>query len=292
MKNLNKLSLALCLGAVALALAACSDGGKDFIKVNQDGVMVRQGEPYYFIGANFWYGAILASEGEGGDRERLHAELDQLHAMGVDNLRILVGADGKSGVETRVEPTLQTAPGVYNEELLDGLDYLMNELRLRGMTAVLYLTNAWEWSGGYSVYLEWAGMGEAVVPAKSGWDAYFNYVKQFPQNEEAKKLYAKHVKKIVKRKNKYNGLRYTEDATLMAWEIANEPRAFGYENKEAFAEWIAQTAAQIKKLDKHHMVAVGSEGSWGCENVMALYEQIHADPTIDYRTFHIWPLHW
>jgi mannan endo-1,4-beta-mannosidase len=27
-------------------------------------------EPRYFIGTNFWYGVILASEGEGGDRKK------------------------------------------------------------------------------------------------------------------------------------------------------------------------------------------------------------------------------
>ena len=56
----------------------------------------------------------------------------------------------------------------------------MNELRERDMTAVLYLNNSWEWSGGYSVYLQWSGHGDAVVPAVDGWPAYMEYVKQFP----------------------------------------------------------------------------------------------------------------
>ena len=60
--------------------------------------------------------------------------------------------------------SLQVAPGVYNDTILAGLDYFMNELRERDMTAVLYLHNSWEWSGGYSVYLQWSGHGDAVVP--------------------------------------------------------------------------------------------------------------------------------
>ena len=63
-------------------------------------------ESYTFVGTNFWYGPILGSEGQGGDRQRLCRELDQLHALGLDNLRILVGSDGKRGVATKVEPTL------------------------------------------------------------------------------------------------------------------------------------------------------------------------------------------
>ena len=68
---------------------------------------VLDGEEYRYVGTNFWYGAILASEGQGGDRERLCRELDRLHGLGLDNLRILVGSDGERGVKTKVEPTLQ-----------------------------------------------------------------------------------------------------------------------------------------------------------------------------------------
>ena len=48
----------------------------------------------------------------------------------------------------------QPEPGVYNDEVLAGLDYLMMELGKRDMTAVLYFNNAWEWSGGYTQYVE------------------------------------------------------------------------------------------------------------------------------------------
>lgn len=52
-------------------------------------------ETLLFVGTNFWYGAILGSEGEGGNRERLHKELDFLKSIGINNLRVLVGADGE-----------------------------------------------------------------------------------------------------------------------------------------------------------------------------------------------------
>ena len=71
----------------------------------------------YFIGTNFWYGAILGSEGEGGDRARLAEELDALNSIGVSNLRVLVGGDGPDGIPTRVSPTLQKEPGVYNDTI-------------------------------------------------------------------------------------------------------------------------------------------------------------------------------
>ncbi|ADV42264.1 cellulase family glycosylhydrolase [Bacteroides helcogenes] len=276
----------------ALFMACASGPEHPFIKVNAEGRLIRDGKPYYFIGANFWYGAILGSEGEGGNRGRLHKELDFLKSIGVDNLRVLVGADGGNGVKTRVEPSLQTAPGVYNDTILAGLDYFMNELRKRDMTAVLYLNNSWEWSGGYSVYLQWSGHGDAVVPAVDGWPAYMEYVRQFHQSDSAKALFADHVKYIVTRTNRYNQIKYVDDPTIMSWQIGNEPRAFSDANKEPFARWMAEVAAQIKSLDPNHLVSSGSEGAWGCEGDISLYERIHADANIDYLNIHIWPYNW
>ncbi|MDC1769986.1 MULTISPECIES: glycoside hydrolase 5 family protein [Bacteroides] len=284
----------LLLTVLLFLLGACAPKPAEhsFIKVNADGQFVRDGKPYYFVGANFWYGAILGSEGEGGNRERLHKELDFLKSIGINNLRVLVGADGENGIKTRVEPSLQVAPGVYNDTILAGLDYFMNELRERDMTAVLYLNNSWEWSGGYSVYLQWSGHGDAVVPAVDGWPAYMEYVKQFPQSDSAKALFANHVNYIVSRTNRYNQIKYVDDPTIMSWQIGNEPRAFSDENKEPFARWMADVAAQIKSLDPNHMVSSGSEGSWGCEMDMSLFEKIHADPNINYLNIHIWPYNW
>lgn len=284
----------LLLTVLLFLLGACAPKPAEhsFIKVNADGQFVRDGKPYYFVGTNFWYGAILGSEGEGGNRERLHKELDFLKSIGINNLRVLVGADGENGIKTRVEPSLQVAPGVYNDTILAGLDYFMNELRERDMTAALYLNNSWEWSGGYSVYLQWSGHGDAVVPAVDGWPAYMEYVKQFPQSDSAKALFANHVNYIVSRTNRYNQIKYVDDPTIMSWQIGNEPRAFSDENKEPFARWMADVAAQIKSLDPNHMVSSGSEGSWGCEMDMNLFEKIHADPNINYLNIHIWPYNW
>ena len=284
----------LLLTVLLFLLGACAPKPAEhsFIKVNADGQFVRDGKPYYFVGTNFWYGAILGSEGEGGNRERLPKELAFLKSIGINNLRVLVGADGENGIKTRVEPSLQVAPGVYNDTILAGLDYFMNELRERDMTAVLYLNNSWEWSGGYSVYLQWSGHGDAVVPAVDGWPAYMEYVKQFPQSDSAKALFANHVNYIVSRTNRYNQIKYVDDPTIMSWQIGNEPRAFSDENKEPFARWMADVAAQIKSLDPNHMVSSGSEGSWGCEMDMNLFEKIHADPNINYLNIHIWPYNW
>src|SRR6187397_1706558 len=47
------------------------------------------GKPYYYAGANLWYGMYLGSPGKTGDRARLSRELDRLASQGVLNLRVL-----------------------------------------------------------------------------------------------------------------------------------------------------------------------------------------------------------
>lgn len=262
-----------------------------FVRV-ENGQFVLDGEPCYFLGTNFWYGPILASTGEGGDRARLARELDTLAAYGVTNLRVLVGADGGPGVTSKIEPTLQYAPGEYNDELLDGLDYFLYQLQQRGMKAVLYLTNSWEWSGGYSQYLAWAGEGRAPIPAVDGYDAYVDYVSCFIPSREARALFADHVRFVVGRTNRYSGLKYADDPTIFSWQICNEPRPFGGANHEDFAGWIAEIARLIRSLDTNHMISTGSEGLVGCEGNVELAERIHAIPEISYINLHIWPCNW
>ena len=282
------------LTAIAIGLlSSCQNSGSSFVKV-EDGLFVCDDYPSHFVGTNFWYGAILGSEGTGGDRARLEAELDTLKALGMTNLRVLVGGDGPDGVPTRVMPTLQKEPGVYNDTIFRGLDYLLAEMAERNMKAVLYINNTWEWSGGYGMYLEWAGAGKALIPAIDGYVPFMEAVSAFVTNEKAKQLFYDHVKHVVSRTNTVTGKPYNDDPTIFSWQIGNEPRCFRSddEGREAFVDFMWTTAALIKSLDPNHMVSSGSEGKWGCEGDMDLFEKIHSCPDIDYINIHIWPYNW
>ena len=85
------------LATVLAAFALCASAQHNFVRTKgMQFFKGQQTEPYYFIGTNFWYGPILGSTGQGGNRTRLCAELDSLKALGVNNLRILAGADAGS----------------------------------------------------------------------------------------------------------------------------------------------------------------------------------------------------
>jgi len=261
--------------------------------VTTDGTrFVRNGETYRYVGTNFWYAPILASIGEGGNRERLKRELDHLQEIGITNLRILVGSDKGSRNVTSVSPFLQEAPGVLNDTLLDGLDYLLCELEKRDMLAVLYLTNSWDWSGGFGFYLKQAGHGDSPDASGEGYNDYCSYVAQFYVDTVAKDLYYKYVKSIVSRTNRYTGRAYKDDPSIMAWQLCNEPRPFSKEMFGSMLEWSHRTAKLIKSIDSNHLVSTGSEGIIGCARNEDVCRKMHNDAAIDYLTVHVWPINW
>jgi mannan endo-1,4-beta-mannosidase len=119
-----------------------------------------------------------------------------------------------------------------------------------------------------------------------------NFVSQFSTNAKAQELFFQYVRDIIGRTNRYTHVAYVDDPTIMSWQIGNEPRAFSDEAKAPFAKWLRKTSELIRSLDKNHLISIGSEGIWGCEMDSALYEQICADPNIDYMNAHVWPYNW
>ena len=285
-----KLLITLLMASITLPMMGQTDKSK-FVTV-ANGHFMKDGKPYYYVGTNFWYGAILGSEGQGGDRKRLVKELDFMKKIGIDNLRILVGSDGERGVTTKVEPTLQIKPGVYNDTILAGLDFLLQEMGKRNMVAVLYLNNSWEWSGGYGFYLEHAGAGKQPRPNEDGYTAFMKAMSKYATNTKAHELFYDYVRFILGRTNRYTGLKYSEDPAIMSWQIGNEPRAFDKAVLPDFEKWLAEASALIRSLDPNHLISIGSEGSWGCENDWGCYERICADGNIDYCNIHLWPYNW
>lgn len=254
---------------------------------------VKGNTPYNYIGTNLWYASILASEGEGGNRERFCRELDFLRSIGVTNLRIAAGPDAGSDLANPAKPYLQEAPGVLNDTILAGLDFAIAELEKRDMYAVIYLNNAWDWSGGFGFYLKECGYGDSPnTNVDGGYDRYVEYCANFAREPRALEMYYNYIKQIVSRRNSITGRLYKDEPAIMSWQLCNEPRPFARDNKELFAAWITNAAAIIKSIDPNHLVSTGSEGYIGCEVDMELCRQIHADNNIDYITIHIWPVNW
>lgn len=280
---------------VLLFVSCTSSNPKDensFVYV-KNGQFIKNGKPYYFLGTNYWYGALLGREN--GDRERLLKELDFLKANGVDNLRVLVGAEtGSDTLHHRVREGLQTAPGVYDQSILLGLDFFMAELAKRDMQAVLYMNNNWIWSGGMAQYLEWFGYGDIPNPflPEHSWDEFMKYNEQFHSCQPCMDAYSDHLRFIMSRTNSITGVKYTDDPTVFSWQVANEPRPWSYENEAAFTQWLFNTVELMDSLAPNQMISTGAEGEAGSIWDIDVFARTHDNPAIDYLTMHIWPKNW
>jgi mannan endo-1,4-beta-mannosidase len=254
-----------------------------------------EGRSYHFVGANYWQAMNLASRGPGGDRQQLLRELDELKAHGITNLRIMAASEGPDSEPLRMVPALLQAPGVYNADLLDGLDFVLKALADRDMKAVMTLGNMWHWSGGFGQYVVWAGLASAIAyppPMPGGdWDGYQRFAAQFYGNARAVSYYLDHVTKIVTRVNGYTQQPYREDPAIMAWELANEPRPLSH--VDSYLAWVAASAHRIKSLDANHLVTIGSEGDTSNPDVSGTeYLRDHSLSEIDYGTAHVWVQNW
>lgn len=275
---------------IAVLFMSCQSIDSDKFIVVKDGKFIKNGQPYKYIGTNFWYGMNLGAF----DKERLIRELDRLNELGVKNLRLMAASEGNADAEWRLQPCLQTAPGVFNEDLLKGLDFLLAEMKKRDMVGVMCLNNFWPWSGGMTQYVSWANNNEAIPfppPAKDGdWRKYQEYSAQFYTNNKALDLFNKLIELVVSRKNTVNDIFYKDDTTIMAWQLANEPE--GINQEEAYRKWLHETAKYIKSLDSNHLVSIGSEGNTPFPQTKNHFEKDHLSEYIDYCTFHLWIQNW
>jgi mannan endo-1,4-beta-mannosidase len=224
----------------------------DFVSVNSFKLKDRQGT-VYLTGLNYWSCMNLAADDHvGGNHSRFITELDQMQAHGVNHLRIMASSEGAPTHQPfRMYPALMEAPGAYNEAIFVGLDRCLNEMSKRGMRATMTLANEWQWSGGFAQYVSWA-TNNSQIPYPSSWNltaapqrsepgtgwgnytvegvdadsygnftAYANYFYTIPKCQE---WYHAHISKVLNRVNTVNGRIYKEDATVMTWQLANEPQ--------------------------------------------------------------------
>ena len=278
--------MVLCLTAIGTAFAS------PFVQI-KSGSFERNNSPYFFMGANFWQGMNLGAPGL-GRRNQLVSELDQMKNLGIKQLRILALSEGPDSAPYRIIPAVQNTPGIMNEDLLKGLDFLLVEMKKRDMTAVVCLANFWPWSGGFAQWVSWADASSIPYPPPhpgGDWGTFQDYSARFYTLPQAVKGQQESVKKIITRINSLSKIPYSEDPTIMAWELANEPR--GAKNRKDFLAWISSSAKLIKSLDKNHLVTIGSEGeTLNPRDAGNNFVEDHAIAEIDYATIHIWVENW
>lgn len=238
--------------------------------------------PFFYAGINNYYLAI-----DNTRREVVDEIIASMGAMGLGVLRTWAFNEAQDK-ETKLQGPL---PGQFVERNFRMLDYTLDRLAAGGMRAILALTNYWPAYGGMRQYAAWNGARKA---------------EGFYRAPAAQEAYRRFVQVLVERVNTCNGRPYRGDPTILAWQLANEPRNERASRGTAndLTLWINDTARFLKRtLGVAQLVSVGMEGFYARGNASVggrrwmdacgtdFVEQ-HAGDDIDLMGFHLYPDHW
>lgn len=182
----------------------------------------------------------------------------------------------------------------YNDgsDGLQHLDYAVYSAKQRGIRVIIPFVNNWKDYGGIPQYIQWRGA---------------SHHDDFYTDNTIIQWYKNYVSHVLNRVNIYTNVAYKDEAAILGWELANEPRCSGetYSNSgsctpQTIANWISNVASFIKSIDGNHLLGVGDEGfysggdssDWtanGSEGDCQLYA---SQPGIDYVSYHLYPDSW
>nr|GMD14937.1 mannan endo-1,4-beta-mannosidase 1-like [Ipomoea batatas] len=113
------------------------------------------GSPFLFNGFNSYWLMHVASEPN--ERHKVTEVLRDASAAGLSVCRTWAFSDGNR------YNGLQISPGVYDERVFSGLDFVLSEARKYGVRLILSFVNNWNDFGGKSQYVQWARNAGAQV---------------------------------------------------------------------------------------------------------------------------------
>ncbi|KAK3281273.1 hypothetical protein CYMTET_10927 [Cymbomonas tetramitiformis] len=264
----------------------------DFVRTDGTRFVIgRDGCDFVFAGFNLWQAVELATNTPMGRRNpypgRFHLNnlLNEAVAAGFTVIRVW----GHTVVPGR---ELMSEPGVYNEEIFHGIDYILDEARKRGLKIEMIFADNWKDVGS---------------------------VKQFANNfststgdffsQEVVTLYKNHLRVVLNRVNSINGITYKNDPTIMAWNLANELRCKDCDSS-VMQSWIEDICSAVKTEGTKQMVSIGTEGFYGPDSPKRKYNPgEHNDnqwaskegqdfvtnsqtACIDFASIHVWPDNW
>ncbi|WP_328468442.1 cellulase family glycosylhydrolase [Actinoplanes sp. NBC_00393] len=224
-------ALAALLLTTMAGTPASATGSSRF--VTRDGSALKlDGKPFRFAGTNiYWLGL---DENVGGidypTRFRIRDALDTARAMGLTVVRSHMLAS--SGHPLTILPS---TTGPLNEEAFRTVDYAIAYAGKLGIKLVLPLTDNWAYyHGGHADFTKPYGLPD---------EAFYTDPRVIAD-------YQRYVRAVMKRVNPLTGKRYTDDPTIMAWELGNELEGMT-------PEWIDTNASLFKSWAPRQLIAAG-----------------------------------
>lgn len=238
-----------------------------------EGILKLNDARYRFNGTNnFW---LTEPHTARGTVDRIITNSASLGFNAIRTWGFCEGMDGRC---------LQPEPGRYSEWAFRRMDYVVYRAARYGLRLVIPFTDNWNHYGGIPTYVEWSST------AREHDDFY--------TDQGCRRMYKNYVEYFLNRRNAYTGVRYKDDPTILAWELANEPHA-ETAGSEVLQEWIEDMSGYVKDIDSNHLVSTGIEGfysggrGWKYDGSIGTdFVRNHEPDTIDLCTFHLYPDHY
>ncbi|KAG8945048.1 hypothetical protein FRC03_001825 [Tulasnella sp. 419] len=164
-------------------------------------------------------------------------------------------------------------------------DTVISLAKANNLKLIVALTNNWADYGGMDVYVK-------QILNSDNHDLFYT-------DSSVKAAFKKYIAAWISR--------YKDEATILAWELANEPRCHGTTGTTSgscttstITNWIKEISQYIKSIDSNHLVCIGDEGfglSGSTSYPYTAYEGLDfatnlAISSVDFGTFHLYPEHW
>ncbi|HVU68337.1 MAG TPA: cellulose binding domain-containing protein [Ktedonobacteraceae bacterium] len=258
------------------------------------------GAPFEVVGSNNYYP-------EYEPQQMVDDLFSNAQAMGLTTMRVwafldIGSLDGsrssidgtKNGIYFQYWSSSTNAPVVNTGATgLQMLDYVIASAQAHNIKLILPFINNWNAFGGIDQYDTWYSLP---------------YHDSFYTNASTQTAFKNWISTLVNRVNSVTGVTYKNDPTILAWELANEPRCKGSGNlptsssctTTTITTWANTMSTYVKSIDANHLVSVGDEGffnqggsDWpyaGGEGVDDA--ALDALPNIDFITYHLYPTSW
>lgn len=197
------------------------------------------------------------------NRDEQEQTLALAHSAGVNTVRFWLFGDG-------FDEGFQPKAGVLNEERFRAVDSIVEIAERQHIRLIPTLVNNWDDYGGKRQYVSWTGYeGDADSD-------------EFYSDNRTISLFENYVNAVLSRKNLLTGKQYSEDPTILAWDVINEPRvSLGQDDRLlSFAEKMSDF---LRKKDAQHLILFGTENL--SENNF-LGRRICALPNVDVCSTH------
>jgi len=159
----------------------------------------------------------------------------------INTLRFWLFGDG-------IDDGFQPNAGIMNENRFKKTDLIIQDAQKYHIKLIPVLLNNWTDYGGIQQYLKWVGVKSTINS-------------DFYTNRNAVNLYENYINHVLSRTNTLTNTKYTDEPSILGWDIMNEPQAENSNEGRSLSDWTEAISTYIKQRDPNHLVFIGTQTS-------------------------------